>query len=650
MTWRAFFIGLVGVIGLCLLTPYNDFAVGNTYLTGNHFPVGVIFFVLLLTLVGNSVLRLFGTRWTLKQPELVLVCCMMLVASTVPASGLMRYWFPTTASAPYLAQRSDLFWEDDVLQQAPDGILLSRDMKSVAARKFYQGTREGEVVRVPWGRWMGVIVTWGIFIWLYYLATIFLFGILRKQWVESERLTYAVARIPLEFTEGAGGRRGWGLPALLRSKPFLVGAAVTIVFGLLRLSPLFFGAEEGWRPVLPVNQLFAETDWDRMWIGDGIIFPIAIGFAFLVPADVSLSIWLFYGFMCSQIMVAFYVGRPMDSGPSSAFFRYQQAGAFVAFMLCTFWAARRHLWAVLRKAFGAGRGLDDSAEPIGYRLAFWGLMASGTGMLIWYVHFGMSWWAAVLYLALGLTIVLVHARTVAQGGLFFTQQAWSPPELLYSLTSGRAFTGPAIVVAQVQHALLTSDAREILSPHVTNAFRMCSVFRKGRRLLLPAILVALIAGMLASGYSTMQWVYYRQGALNVANTYSVKSRPMHLYNQTHAMLSNPTQVPEAKPAALCFGAGLMIVLTALRGTFYWWPIHWLGLLMCSSWCVKQLYFSFFLGWLTKVSILKFAGGHALRSARSFFLGVIIAESATIGASTFVSLLTGVRIGYIFLSG
>ena len=51
-----------------------------------------------------------------------------------------------------------------------------------------------------------------------------------------------------------------------------------------------------------------------------------------------------------------------------------------------------------------------------------------------------------------------------------------------------------------------------------------------------------------------------------------------------------------------------------------------------------------------MSILKFAGGHALRSARSFFLGVIIAESATIGASTFVSLLTGVRIGYIFLSG
>jgi len=650
MTWRAFLIGLLGVLGLCLLTPYNDYTVGNTYLTGNHFPVGVMFFVLFLVLVVNSVLRIFGTRWTLKQPELVLVCCMMLVSSTVPASGLMRYWWPTTVSAPYLAQRSDLFWEDDVLKQAPEGILFSKHPKSMAARKFYEGTRKGEVVRVPWGQWSRVIVTWSIFIWLYYLATIFVFGILRRQWVESERLVYAVARVPLEFTQGSGEREAWGLPAILRNRAFLVGAVVTIVFGLMRLSPLFFGAAEGWRPTFPINQMFKETDWDRMWIGDGYVFPIAIGFAFLVPADVSLSIWLFYLLMCGEVMVAFYVGRPLENGPSSAFMYYQQAGAFIAFTLCVFWAARRHLWAVLRKAVGRGRGLDDSGEPIPYVWAFWGLVLSVAGMVVWYVHFGMAPWAALAFLMLQFTIMLVHARTVAQGGLFFTQHSWSAPELLYGLTGGRAFSGPAVVVAQAQYAILSRDCREILSPHVTNAMRMSSVFQKGRRLLVPAILAALLVGMVASGYSTMRWVYYDYGALNIANTYSTQYRPIALFNQTHAMLSNPTQVPEPAVGALCFGAGLMIVLTVVRSTLYWWPIHWLGLLMCSSWCVKQLYFSFFLGWLTKVSILKFAGGHALRRARDFFLGVIIAESAVIAISTFVSLLTDVRIGYIFLSG
>jgi hypothetical protein len=38
----------------------------------------------------------------------------------------------------------------------------------------------------------------------------------------------------------------------------------------------------------------------------------------------------------------------------------------------------------------------------------------------------------------------------------------------------------------------------------------------------------------------------------------------------------------------------------------------------------------------------------LRSCRMFFLGVITGEVALVGVGTFVSLLSDVRIGYIFL--
>ena len=79
MTWRAFIIGLLGAVGLCVLTPINDFAMGNTYLTGNHFPVGVVFMLLILTLVVNVVIKLVHARWALRQSELMLVWCMMLV-------------------------------------------------------------------------------------------------------------------------------------------------------------------------------------------------------------------------------------------------------------------------------------------------------------------------------------------------------------------------------------------------------------------------------------------------------------------------------------------------------------------------------------------------------------------------------------------
>lgn len=58
MTWRAFIVGMLGVVGLCLLVPVNDYRVGNTFLTGNHFPVGVFSFLFFLTLGANVALRL----------------------------------------------------------------------------------------------------------------------------------------------------------------------------------------------------------------------------------------------------------------------------------------------------------------------------------------------------------------------------------------------------------------------------------------------------------------------------------------------------------------------------------------------------------------------------------------------------------------
>ncbi len=92
----------------------------------------------------------------------------------------------------------------------------------------------------------------------------------------------------------------------------------------------------------------------------------------------------------------------------------------------------------------------------------------------------------------------------------------------------------------------------------------------------------------------------------------------------------------------------MALLMWLRGAFYWWPINPLGLLLAASWAIRPLYFNFFLGWLVKTAVLRFGSGMALRRTRNFFLGVITAETAMVGLSTFFSLLTGVRIGYVFM--
>jgi hypothetical protein len=447
MTWRAFIIGILGVVGLCLLVPVNDYKVGNTFLTGNHFPVGVFFFLFILTLLINPLLRLVRRTWILRQSELMLIWCMMIIASTVPASGLMRNFLPVMTSAPYLSQRPDLFWEDTVLPAAPKGILLSKDQKSPAARKFFIGTPKGEPVRVPWGQWTRSFVTWGIYVWLFYLATFFLCGILRRQWVDSERLIFATARVPLDFTEGI--REGRLLPAVMGNAPFLVGAALMMAFGVIRLMPLFLGEEQGWLPQIPFEDILGDTALGYVHVSPGKIYPLAIGFAFLVPSDVSLSIWLFYAFMCTQVVIAYTLGRPMEGGRSGPFLQWQQAGAWLALTVGMLYMARRHLWAVFRHAVW-WRRMDDSEEPIGYRLCFWGLLATLIGLIAWNVYFGVSLGAAVALMALTFSIVLVHSRMVAQGGLFFTQHSWSPAWFLTGVSDARIFGATAAVVANVQ--------------------------------------------------------------------------------------------------------------------------------------------------------------------------------------------------------
>jgi hypothetical protein len=232
--------------------------------------------------------------------------------------------------------------------------------------------------------------------------------------------------------------------------------------------------------------------------------------------------------------------------------------------------------------------------------------------------------------------------------MFFTQHTWSPAWFLHGVTGGHIFSGPAVVAATLQSSILTADSRELLAPHAMNALRIWDVFERRRRLFLPIMLLTLTIGVGTAFYSSLRWVYYDRGALNV---YIGSSHVYHMtntYNSIHTMISQPWQAARPRWSGLCTGIGGMAALMALRGTFYWWPINALGFAIAMSWCVRELWFSFFLGWLGKTLILKFGSGAALRGGRQFFLGVIIGESLVIGGSTLMTLLTGVRTGPIFL--
>ncbi|MCK4376490.1 MAG: hypothetical protein KAX19_14230, partial [Candidatus Brocadiae bacterium] len=295
---------------------------------------------------------------------------------------------------------------------------------------------------------------------------------------------------------------------------------------------------------------------------------------------------------------------------------------------------------------GLDRSIDDSAEPISYRLGFWGFVVSFIAMAAWFAWYGMDFFVALLLLALMFTLVLGLARLISQGGVFFVQQRWQPPDLLHSISGGRAFGAAAAVVAQMQNAIFIFDAREILSGHAMNALRVASVFKKHRRFFLPAMFAALLVSMLACAWATLD-TYYRIGGYNIANPWGTTAHPKETFTKAHRMIAVPGQTADPRYGPMALGATIMFFVTFMRGRFYWWPLHSLGFLVAASYAAHTLWFSFLLGWLTKVLTLKFAGGGMLRVLRSFFLGVIIAESFVIAVSTVLG-LAGIKLGFIFL--
>jgi hypothetical protein len=59
----------------------------------------------------------------------------------------------------------------------------------------------------------------------------------------------------------------------------------------------------------------------------------------------------------------------------------------------------------------------------------------------------------------------------------------------------------------------------------------------------------------------------------------------------------------------------------------------------SGWYPDRMWLPFLVGWLIKVWISKYSGGRMLRHARSFFIGMILAEASIPGISVILRVLS-----------
>ena len=161
----------------------------------------ILFFVLVF--FGNTALGLIRRSWMLNRAELALIYIMWIVATAIPEWGLTSFLL-TDITSPIYNATPENNWSELLHPFIPDWIIPHHDFAQI--QNFFEGAPKGQ--GIPWMLWLRPLAYWIPFVLALYLAMISIMVILRKQWIEHERLVYPLA-LPATLAMGAGAVRLW---------------------------------------------------------------------------------------------------------------------------------------------------------------------------------------------------------------------------------------------------------------------------------------------------------------------------------------------------------------------------------------------------------------------------------------------------------
>ena len=644
VTWRSVLLGLTAVAIICGVTPYNDLALNNSFFVGNNLPLALVLLAFFFVIVVNGPLSRFAPRHAFSGGELCVAFSMGLISCCLPASGLMRYFVPGLV-VPTAASGEDAGWRSLFLSlHLPEWIFPtfgSADRASWSNDPIVGGFVERWTADtpLPYRAWLRPAVTWGAFLACLYLMLGCLALILRRQWVENERLPFPLAQVQLALIEPPKPGR-WANDTLARRR-FWIGFAIVFVLhvwnGISQYAPHYV-------PAIPLGYnlggLFRDEPWSYLdWtFTSSKIYFIVVGTTYLLPGQVAFSIWAFFLLRQLELMI---VGAATGDTATSISGRLDQhLGGVLVFAVATLWLGRAHWLETIRAAIGRNsQSPSDPYMPLG--LAFWGLVGGAVGMVIWLKLAGCTLMGAatlVVMLALGF---LVIARLVAESGLVHAQimvPVFRPWQLLTTWGVSRPVPVETFYYGAQLHGT-HYELRETLSVYGSHALKLSDETmpqKSPRRWLFPACLgLALLVGYVISFSSTL-WTQY-----TYATTLDESNAPLDPWGSDRnprAMVVGPTveyangnfRTLHSPAGHLIFGAGLTTFLSYMRMNFAWWPLHPVGFLMVDTGPGRKLWFSVFLGWLLKTTILRLGGARLYGDAKVLVIGLIVGECMAAG--------------------
>jgi len=638
-------IGLIFSAFFCAVTPYNDFRLVSTYIAGNQFPIGALFVLFFFAFGINPALRRIAPRFVFRSGELLTIWTLILVASGLPSSGLMRYLIPTIAAPQYLSNSSN-DWERKVWASTPSWLRLTDRAAADAFAHGYPLRR----AHVPWAAWTTPLLFWGILVALFITTTFCFSNLLRKQWIENERFSFPLVTLPvLMAEEPQAGKR---LNELFRSPLFWGGVVLTTAYHTQRGLHLLYPTIPDLPSMVVIGDLLRTPPWSSVGWFTAYFYPLVVGIAYLLPTEVCFSLWFFYLFYKLELLCAglynFSVPGDITADGGHQFHTLQSFGGGIGLFLWICWTGRRHFRDVWIKARGGpgAAAIDDSREMFSYRATIAGLAISYGGIALWLYAAGASLALILLALVMMTLTLTVISWVVSQAGLLFTQQEYGTIDLLAPTLGTSSFATASLYVTAQFEGVFLSDTREMLAPSVLMGVKTGDAAGFEIRPLFRAMVASVAIGTVIAAVAAIMLPYYNGGA-DTLNPWSYREAPARPLTFLAGVASTP--YPSSPTNWLHVLSGLVGVLGLLiaRAQFNV-GLHPIGSLVASTYAMGELWGSLFLGWLFKSIIQRYGGMRGFRALQPFFLALVLGD--VINAVFWIILGYATKVGYQIMPG
>lgn len=616
VTFRSILIGL-------LLIPLNCYWIMEVegiwhsgHPTAMSIMWNVVFNIFCLVLINMGIKKV-APRWALTQAELIVIYVMLSIASALAGHDTLQLGLPAMTHAFWFATEEN-HWAELFHPYLPKWLTVS---EQTIIKPYYEGS---STLYTPERimAWIGPVIWWTVFILALGVVMLCINVIIRKQWTENEKLSFPLIELPLAVTQRGGAADFFRNNLLWLGFGF--GFALDLINGLHNLYPNV--------PYFPVRhdehnigRGFTDPPWNAANDMPFPLYPFVVGLGFVLPTDLSFSLWFFYLFKKSQLVFSSAIGAG-QLYPRFPYFSEQTYGAWLAIFMFAVYTARTHLREVWKHILTGRSALDDRNEPLTYRQAAAGIVLGFSFLVYFCVRANMELWVVLLFFAMYLVLAVGIIRVRAEIGPPAHEMAGTNvPIIMIDFLGTRGISNFSMNMFALLYWFTGRGYRTMPWPYQLEAMKMAERTGMNYRGMGAAMMLALWFGGLATYWAGIS-LHYGQGV----SANGLVAHAGGQWGEVQDRIQNPRGPDAMAMAFVGIGFAFTCFLTYMRTYFLWWPFHPAGYAISTQFGAEYYWSAIMIAWLLKTLVLRYGGYKTYRRALPLMFGLVLGEY-TMGA-------------------